>query len=913
VRALRSIAARVAGVLTGAGRDAELDEELQAHIDMLADEHERRGLSREAARQAALREFGGLTQITEAYREQRGLPFIDVLAQDVRYALRMWRRAPGFNLIVVLVLAIGIGANSAMFTLVNALLFRPLPGRVSHLFGLYSHDPGKPNSYRSFSYPNYVDIRDHADVFEGLLAHTFALVGVAQGDITRRTFVEVVSSNFFSTVGVRLAAGRTFTEEEERPGASRAVAIAGYRQWKDAGLDPAFIGSTIRINSRDFTVVGVAPAGFTGTTALMSPDMWLPLGMFDVVVNDIFKNNGETLGSRANGSLNVAGVLKPGVSAAAANARLEVISKQLEAAYPAENRGQLLTVGRLSRVNISTGPSDDTGPAIVSAVMMPLSGAVLLIACLNVTNMFLARGTARKKEIAIRIAVGGGRRRIVRQLLTESVMLAAAAAGLALLFSAWTMRLFLASLPAVLPMSLQLDPTPDANVLFATMAFALLSTIVFGLAPALKLSRPNVISDLKDAGADAPRADRRFGLRAWLVIGQVAISLTLMIAGGLFARGAIKASAGDPGYRYDRVLIASIDPSLAGFDEAHARTLVQSALARIRALPAIEAAGTASQVPFGEFHEGRGVTRAGHGAESDPRNARDATYTAISAAYFKAIGLPLLRGRDFTAAEETSGSAPRVAIVDEPLARALFGNENPIGEQIVLPHRDGDTPADNAPMQIVGLVPGIRDDLFQSEPAAHLYVPASVRYRATAHIHVRRAANGPGDAQVLDMIRRELAAVDPRLPVVELATMSGLHQRGLLLWVIRSAGRTLTAFGVVALLLAGIGVYGVMSYLASRRTHEFGVRLALGATRRDILWLVFREGIRTTGVGLLIGFPLALALAMLLRSAIYAVSPWDPAVIVVAPVVLIAAAALATYLPARRATRTTAMDALRDL
>lgn len=910
MRALRSIIARIGGMLTGGRQDAELDEELQAHLELLTQEHQRRGLSREAARQLARREFGGVAQITEAYRDQRGLPFVDTLAQDVRYAFRMWRRAPGFNVVVILVLALGIGANSAMFTVVNVLLFRPLPGHAADLVGIYSHDPSKPDSYRAFSFPNYADVRDHADVFDGVLAHAFALVGVAQGDAMRRTFVEVVSSNFFSTVGVALAAGRTFTEEEERPGADAPVVIVGYGRWQDAGLNPALIGSTIRINSRDFTIVGVAPSGFTGTTALISPDMWLPLGVFDSVVNDIFRSDRSGLADRSNAALNVAGRLKAGVSLAAANARLEVLAGQLAQAYPAENRGQLLSVSGLSRVNISTSPSDDRGPAVVSAAMMPLAGAVLLIACLNVTNMFLARGTSRKKEIAIRIAVGGGRRRIVRQLLTESVLLAIAGAGLALLFSTWTMRLLVASLASVLPMSLQLDPAPDANVLFATMAFAALSTVVFGLAPALKLSRPDVLSDLKDSGADPRRTERRFGLRAWLVIGQVAISLTLMMAGGLFARGAIKASAGDPGYGYDRLLLASIDPSLSGLDETRARAEVQALLTRIRALPAIEAVGTASQVPFGEFHEGRAVTRAGH---ADERDARGATYTVVSGGYFKALGLPILRGRDFSAAEETSNVAPRVAMVDEPLAHLLFGSDNPIGQQIALPHREGDTPQDNAPMQIVGVVPGIRDDLFQREPAPHLYVPAGMRYRAATHIHVRRAANGPGDAQVLDMIRRELTAVDPRLPVMELTTMSGFHQRGLLLWVIRAAGRTLTAFGAVALLLAAIGVYGVMSYLASRRTHEFGVRLALGATRGDILWLVFRESIRTTSVGLLIGFPLALTVALLLRSAIYGISAWDPVVVLGAPGVLVAAAALATYLPARRATRTTAMDALRDL
>ncbi len=908
MRALRSLLARVAGALSGRRQDAELDEELRSHLAMLAEEHERRGLSAEQARQAARREFGGLTQITEAYREQRGLPFVDTLAQDLRYAFRIWRHAPGFNLVVILVLAVGIGANSAMFTVVNTLLFRPLPGRAAQLVGLYSHDPARPDSYRAFSYPNYVDVRDRGGIFDSVLAHTFALVGVADGDITRRSFVEVVSSNFFSTIGVPLAAGRPFSADEERPGSNSPVVIVGYGRWKDAGLSPAFLGSVIRINSRDFTVVGVAPPGFTGTTALISPDLWLPLGMFDLVVNDVFRNNGASLSDRANGALNVAGVLRSDLSPVAANARLEVLSKQLQAAYPAENRGQVLTTSPLSRVNISTEPSRDRGPAVLSAVLMPLSGAVLLIACLNITNMFLARGASRKKEIAIRIAVGGGRRRIIRQLLTESVLLAVGGAALGLLIGSWTMRALVASLTPLLPMPINLNPRPDLNVLLATTTFAVLSTIVFGLAPALKLSRPDVVGDLKDSGADVRRTERRFGLRAWLVIGQIAVSLTLMIAGGLFARGALQASSDDPGYRYDRLLLASIDPSLAGADEARGRALVHAALERLRALPGVEAVGATSQVPFGQFHEGRAVARLGHSRQAE---ARGATYTVVTADYFKAIGLPIVRGRDFTAAEESSSTPARVAIVDEPLARSLFGGDNPVGQQVMLPPRDGDKPSDNLPMLIVGVVPGIRDDLFEREPDAHLYVPAGSRYRATAHLHVRRAATGPPDGQLLDVIRRELAAVDPRLPIVELTTMAGFHERGLLLWVIRAAGRTLTAFGAIALLLAAIGVYGVVSYLAARRSHEFGIRLALGATGRDILWLVFRESIRTTGVGLLIGFPLALALAMVLRSAIYGISPWDPVVMLVAPGVLVAAAGLATYLPARRATRATPLDALR--
>ncbi len=895
-------------------RDADLDAELSLHLDHLTEDHVRRGLSPDAARLAARRDLGGIAQVKDTYRDQRGLPFVDTLGQDTRYAVRTLRRSPAFALVVVLVLGLGIGANTAMFTFVNALLFRPLPGRAGELVGLYSHDRTQPDSYRIFSYPNYADIRDQADVFDGLTAYMFALTGIPSGDVTRRTFVQLVSSNYFATLGVPLATGRGFTAEEERPGAALRVVVTSYSRWKQAGLDPAFVGRTLQINTDDYTVVGVAPEGFTGTTALVAPELWLPLGVYDTVVNDIFKNYGGGLADRTTAGLFVAGRLKAGVSPAAAAARLEVVSRRLEEAYPGPNRHQLLTINPLPRVSTSSEPQSDTGLAVMSAVILPLSGAVLLIACLNIANMLLARGTARRKEIAIRVALGGGRARIVRQLLTESFILALAGAAVGLLLGYWSMHLLAASLTPLLPLPLQFDPRPDVRVLVATTVFAGMSTLFFGLGPALKLSRSDVVGDLKEVGGDTRGQGRRVATRGWLVVCQIAVSLTLMTAGGLFARAAMKASAADPGFRYDRELLVGVDPSLAGYDEVRGRASYAAVLDRVRSLPGVEAAGMASIVPFGDFHEGSPVERPGKTTADSVK--RSPTYTIVGADYFRSLGLRMRRGREFTLTEEQSASAPRVAMIDETLARLLFPNEDPLGQEVRLAERPDETPAQRArtqPMQIVGVTPALRDELFDRGVTGHLYVPSGSHYRANMNIHVRVShlrdgANAEG--QTLDAIRRSLRALDSRLPVVELTTMRGFHDRGLVLWAMRAAGKTLTGFGALALLLAAIGVYGVKSYVVSQRTREIGIRMALGATSTDVLWMVLRDGARLTLLGLVIGFPLAIGLALFLSRVLVGVSPLDPLVLTLAPATLAAAAAVATYVPARRATRVMPLDAL---
>jgi predicted permease len=714
------------------------------------------------------------------------------LFQDLRFGLRTLGKTPGFTVVAVLVLALGIGANSAMFTLVNALLIKPLAGKADELVGLYSHDRTKAeSSYRGFAYANYVDIRESNDAFESLAAHTFAMVGVPAGDRTRQTFIEVVSSNYFETLGVPLAAGRAFTLEEERPASRIPVVIVRHERAE-------LLGTTIKINTIDFTVVGVAPAKFTGTMALLSPDMWLPLGMFDVVVNDIFKNNGSGLADRTNLSLVLAGRLKPGVTIDGVAPRLEVLSRQLERAYPAENKNQLLTVNPLPRLGTSTSPSSDAGPAGAAAFLMGLSGVVLLIACLNIANMLLARGSSRRKEIAIRLAVGGGRARIIRQLLTEGLLLALAGAAGGLLLASWSIAALGRSLAAVMPLTISFEPKPDLMVMAATTAFAVIATVLSGLGPALKLSKTDLVADLKALAADgSPVLGRRFSARNVMVVGQIALSLMLLAAGGLFARGALKAAAANPGFSYDRQLLVASDPTLVQYDETRGRASYRDVLARVRALPGVAAVGMAASVPFGDFHEGHSVERVGGAARPDQAARTEATYRIIGHDYFRALNLPMVRGREFTEAEEMSATAPRVAIVDERFARKLFGADDPIGQMIRYSARPGETTKNGGePMEIVGIAAPIRDNLFDREAGPAVYEPWGRNYRGNMFLHVRAARAG-AEADLLAAIRREMRAYDPMLPVLEATTMHAFHDRSIELWAVKAGGRLFLIFGLL--------------------------------------------------------------------------------------------------------------------
>ncbi|HEY7475051.1 MAG TPA: ABC transporter permease [Vicinamibacterales bacterium] len=829
------------------------------------------------------------------------------LSTDLAYALRTFAKTPGFTAIAVLVLATGIGANTAIFTLVNELLLRPLPGRGSELVGVYSRDRMVPDSFRQFSYPNYVDVRDRSGVFDALLAQTFTMVGTPAGEGTRRTLAVVVSSNYFDTLGVTLAAGRPFSADEEQPGARISVAIVTYGRWMQEKRDPAFIGKTIRINAIDFTVIGVAPEGFSGTMALVSADLYLPLGMFDAVVTDRFKNNGNGLTDRANAALVLAGRVKPGVTGAVVSARLDALARRLDAAYPAENRNLAISASPLPRMSASPAPQDNSAITAFTALLLGLSGIVLVIACLNIANMLLARGSTRRKEIAVRIALGARRSRVVRQLLTESVLLASVGAGLGLLFSTWATRGLASSFAGAMPFTVTFSTRPDAAVLIATVAFAAVATIAFGLGPALRLSRRDLVIDLKDRGGDGAPAGRRFGARNLMVVGQVALSLAMLTAGGIFARTARDAGAGNPGFTYDRIYVARLEGTLAGFTEARGRLTFDRLLDRLRSMPGVESATLTSSMPYGDSVDSALFEPVGDSGR-EPVRAR--AHRVIGADYFGALGLQMITGREFTRAEEVSPAAPRVAIVDEALAAALFGSLNPVGRMIRLaPASDAVSPVRGEPMEIVGIAPPLREELLDRRPVPHVYVPLGRTYRAGMFAIVRTAAAGNELAQI-EQIRTTIRSVEPDLPVVSLSTMAAFHSGSPELWGLNAGAGLFAALGVLALLLAVLGVYGVKSYVVAQRTREIGIRMALGASPRDVLGLLLRDGFRLTGLGLAIGVPLSILVSIAFTRVFVEIGGFDAAVVGVATLVLALAATIASGVPARRAARVQPVTAL---
>jgi len=833
---------------------------------------------------------------------------VKIIPQDVRFAARLLLKTPGFTFVAILVLALGIGANTAIFSIVNAMIFRPIATDGPGVVGIYSREAGRPDRYRAFSWAEYEVVRGARAVFDDVLAHTMAMVGVSEGEATRRAFVTIVTSSYFPTLDVQLAAGRNFTEEETRPGAEIPVLIAGHQVARKAGVAPAaVVGRTIRVNARDFTIVGVAPEGFSGTMAMVAPELWLPAGVYESVSDEtITADRARSLASPTHRALILVGRLRDGVTIERAAGMLPAVSQQLAGAGVPETPHEVV-VHKLPRMSVSTSPQTDTQTAALGGILMSMAGLVLLLACLNLANMLLARGTARRKEIALRLALGSGRARIVRGLLTESLLIALAGGAAGLVLASWGTQLLTSTFPAALPLVVTFDGSPDVRVLAATAGFAVLATVLAGLTPAWRVTRPDVLPDLKEQPADQG-AGRRLSMRNLLVVGQVSLSLALLTAAGLFTRGAVKASAADPGFPLAGGLVGHLDPGLGGYDEARGRAAFLRIMERVRSTPGVHAASLASLVPFGEFNDMPLVQEGGTPAA--PEGQREpgvgATMIIAGADYFGTLRLPVLRGRGFTAAEERSASGPPVAVVDEPLARQLFGEQDPVGRRVQL-HRERDRQ-----LEIVGVVAGVRQDLFDHAPVPHIYLPFGQNYRGSMHLHVRAAGEEAGAAgALLNTIRQLVRAADPGVPLVNLRTLEQHRDASIQLWAVNTGARLFSVFGGVALLLAVIGVYGVKSYVVARRTREIGIRMALGASASTVLWMVLRESLTLTAAGLGLGLLLAWAVATAVSGLLYDVPALDPVVFVAAPVVLAAAAMAASWLPARRATQVAPGRALR--
>jgi len=837
------------------------------------------------------------------------------LVQDLRFGIRMLFKNRGFTLAAALVLALGIGANTAIFSLVNAFLFKPLVIRKpEELVGCYSRNSKKPDDYRAFSYPNYTDLRDNNAVFSSLLAHNLAIAGLSEGDTTRRVFLDIVSSNYFATFGVPLFRGRAFTAEEERPGAATPVVIVSYSFWKKSGADPDIIGKTLRINGRIFTIVGIGAEGFTGTTALISPELYVPLGVYEWVIND-FGEHGRQLAARDNHALILVGRLRPGFTWRTADSLLAAVATRLEKAYPGVNNDQTFIARPLSRLSISTNPTDESQLSVVSALLLSMAGIVLLIASLNVANMMLARGAARRKEIAVRLALGASRGNILRQLFTEGLLLAipGGVAGLAVAY--WSTTALVASLAKLAPIDLVYNGAPDLRVLAATMGFCVLSTLLFGFGPAWSLSKQDVVSDLKggEAAGSLGKFQRLFSRRNLLVMSQISLSLVLLTAAGLFIRSSVRASQVEPGFRMDHELLAEVDAGLAGYDEAHGRQIYGALMDRLKSLPGVESASIAATVPFGMISLGRGIERAG-GAPSGV-SARSAVvscyFNMVGADYFRTLGIPFLRGRAFLSAETAGGNGPAVVILDKLAAERLWPGEDATGKHIRMIL--GDASGKTRDAEVVGVVQSIRQNIIANGLQPHLYVPFGQEYQSDVNIHLKVAEQGPDtEARLIAAVRREIRAADARLPILRLRTLRDHLESSMDLWIVRTGSRMFTLFGIVALLLASTGLYGVRAYAVARRTREIGIRMAVGANTSDTMLLILREGVMVTAIGAAAGLLVSLGVGKILTGMLYEVSAADPLVFLAAPGLLAAVSLVACYFPARRAARVEPMSALRQ-
>ncbi len=814
---------------------------------------------------------------------------MNTLLQDLRYAARSLLRSPGFALVAVVTLALGIGANTALFGLLNALLFRSLPGLndadrllwVSHVFRPVGVAFPMP-------YSDHLAYRDRAGVFSDRAVVTGAPAALGGGE-PERVRAQLVSANFFQTLGVRPALGRAFLPEEGRTPGTHSVAVISDALWRRRfDADPRVIGRRVVVNGTSFTVVGVAPPRFGGLEIEKPADLWVPVMMHAQVMptaDDLFNPHG---GPR----FSVIGRLRPGVSAEQADAAVRTVARQLAAASPKQWEQIRAAVAPVRGL---VGPDDRDTPPLV-ALAAGVTGIVLLIACANLANLLLARGAARRREIGIRLALGASRARIIRQLLTESTLLALLGGALGLLVAFWATDVFL----ALLPISVPLDFTLDARVLGVTLALALGTGLLFGLAPALGAARPDVVPALKE---DTGGGVRRSRLQGTLVVAQVALSLVLLVGAGLLMRSLQKAGGLDVGFdgRAD-VLTASLDLGVQGYTPEASRAFYRELLARAEALPDVRSASLAALVPLNGTMFGTEVTIEGR----PPEPARFGTgnmhfLNNVWPGFFRTIGTPLVRGRDFTA-EDREG-APGVVILNETAARRFWPGEDPLGKRIRL--GDEESPL----LTVVGIAKDGRYDGLGEDEATYFYRPEmqAPSYRSDLTLFVRTT----GDAsRLIPALRAEVRTMDPNLPVFHVRTLQQVideqlsgHRIGRLL---------LAGFGGLAMLLAMIGLYGVMAYRVAQRTREIGVRTALGARGRDVLALFVGEGVRLAAIGIGLGLVLAAALARVLRSVILGVTPTDPATFAAVTLLLTGVALLASYLPARRAARVEPIIALRS-
>ena len=808
--------------------------------------------------------------------------------QDVRYSVRTLRRNPGFVVVAVLALALGIGINTGIFTVLNALALRPLPvadsGKVMSVYQSFRGKTGRnvTGSSSFFSYPEYLNYRDNNHVFSGVVVSAIASASLGGAD-ARRIEGQIVSCNFFSVLGRPPVLGREFSADDCSKPDDAAVAILSHAFWTSQyHADPQIVGSTILLNRRAFTVIGIGPPNFAGTGVTPS-NYWAPVMMEHTLMP------GDSMVLEPNWSwLEMLGRLKPGVSATQARADLSVIAGRIDQSYP----GRTTTLA-VDTANFLGEPEARTIFLAGSGVALLAVGLVLLIACANVANLLLARAAARQKEIAIRLSAGASRGRLVRQLLTESVLISLAGGALGSMLAFWTFEaLFTAimsKLPADIP-AIALNLSPDLRVLGYAIAISALTGIAFGLVPALQATRPDLVSALKEEGSGFASHLSRGWLRSALVVAQVSVCLVLLIAAGLLGRGLQSSQTVDPGFSMKGVIATAFDLRQQGYDDAKALQFHRQLIERVTAIPGIDSVSQTVIVPLEGSSYGTVIDVDGGPGQQQVK------FDNISPSFFPLLGIPVIRGRIFTEAE-ARGSAP-VAVISQATARQFWPNQDPLGKTF----RMG---KEKTSYQVIGMVQDIRATDLPHVEKTFLYFPAALEYQS----HMRLLAHTNGNiAATAKLIRDAAHALDTNIIVTAKPLEDNLE-----LWHLTSRVlASLTAMlGFLGLLLASLGIYGVVSYAVSSRTREIGIRMTLGANPAGILRLILRQAMRPVGWGLLVGFAVCATLSRLMSIMLYGISPFDPLTFGGVALFLAGIALLASFLPARRATRVDPMEALR--
>jgi predicted permease len=797
----------------------------------------------------------------------------------------MLLKRPGFTLTVVMTLALAIGANATIFTWIKVVLLEPLPGidrpdELAEIWGATRH-----NSALSTSYLDYLDFRDRNAAFSGLFAHQILPLNLGRGEKPERVRGAVVSGNYFDVLGVKALIGRTFVPEEDRTPNSHPVAVIGYGLWRRRfGSDARVTGQRITLNEHAFTIIGVAPADFASPFAGDAIDVWTPVMMKDYVARPHF-----SLTDRSSRWLMVMGRLKPGASIQQARANAAAIARQLEESYPQTNEQLGVEVYSVSQSPYSLKRSLQSSLAILMAAV----AVVLLIACANVAGLLLARAASRRKEIAVRVALGGSRSRMIRQMLTESLVLASSGAGIGLTLAFWTARF----LPAFLPRYASAEhfrATPDAAVVAFTSALTVITTLLFGLAPALQASRADLVTGLKEGTAPIARGQHGISLRQGLVVTQIALSMIALISAGLFVRSLREAYKANPGFDPDHVLLVAFDPFLSGYDEIRGREFYRQLVERVRALPGVQSATLARRLPLTLSNVGFvGVTIDGYApaAEEDMR----LNYETVGPRYFQTMRIPLIYGRDFE--ERDRENAHRVVIINETMARRYWPNDDALGKRIKL--------TDDW-LEIVGVSKDVKNRSLSEPPRPLLYLPLLQDYRSNMILVARTSVN---PEQAFHGVQTVVSSLDTGMPVFDVKTFE--QHIGLSLFLQRMAATLLSIFGLLALSLAALGLYGVMAYSVSRRTRELGIRISVGAKQQDVLKLILGQTLILAAIGIAGGLVAAVVVTRFAANLLYGIRPADPATFALISAMLLAVALVAGYFPARRAARIDPMIALR--